>query len=275
MVTTSSPKNPKLWITYAWVDNGKGDFSYLVRELRDVGVEAAYDRIALIPGRHLWRQIAEQITSNDLAGWAYLLTPSSIRSQACQEELAYALDQALGVRGDDFPLLGLMHGVAIADVPLPLRVRLCVDLAHGSWQEEVVAALQNRAPNRNTTPTSAYLWRIHRPYPHLSGRTAIEVRPRFGQVHYWRAAVPFGTTLLAWGSGPSEGGALSPIKTMAIEGGDGEVDGRRVSWFGAGDRLSPGTSAYLVFRDNVPDLVGFGFATEPFGAPEEMEFQRA
>lgn len=41
----------RIWITYAWVDNEKGGFRYLVQELKAVGVEAKYDRIEIIPGR--------------------------------------------------------------------------------------------------------------------------------------------------------------------------------------------------------------------------------
>ena len=57
-------------------------------------------------------------------GWAYLLTPNSISSQACREELAYALDRALSTRGKDFPLIGLLHQVPISEISAPLRVRL-------------------------------------------------------------------------------------------------------------------------------------------------------
>ena len=38
-----------LWITYAWKDNSDGDFDYLVEKLRSGGIEASYDKIALIP----------------------------------------------------------------------------------------------------------------------------------------------------------------------------------------------------------------------------------
>lgn len=49
----------KLWITYAWDNNKDGDFDYLAQELEDSGVATSYDKIALIPGRRLWDQIAE------------------------------------------------------------------------------------------------------------------------------------------------------------------------------------------------------------------------
>ena len=54
-------KDP-LWRTYGWVDNDEGDCDYLVQELSRAGVPATYDKIALVPGRRLWAQIASQIS---------------------------------------------------------------------------------------------------------------------------------------------------------------------------------------------------------------------
>jgi len=52
--------NP-LWITYSWVDNDEGDFDYLIQELKKADIPAIYDKIALVPGRKLWSQIAIKI----------------------------------------------------------------------------------------------------------------------------------------------------------------------------------------------------------------------
>ena len=82
-----------VWITYAWLDNDEGDFDHLVNQREASRIPATYDKIALVPGQRLWDQIAEQITEGQLAGWAYLLTPRSVQSEACREELAYALDR--------------------------------------------------------------------------------------------------------------------------------------------------------------------------------------
>lgn len=38
-----------LWITYSWPDDAEGDFGFLVQELKSVGVEARYDRVASSP----------------------------------------------------------------------------------------------------------------------------------------------------------------------------------------------------------------------------------
>src|SRR5690349_13983411 len=96
---------PRLWITYAGVDNQQGNFDYLTQELGNVGIEARYDKIALIPGQRLWDQIAQEITQSPIGGWASLVTANSLTSQACQEELSYALKRALEAKGAVFPLV--------------------------------------------------------------------------------------------------------------------------------------------------------------------------
>lgn len=263
-----------LWITYAWTDEEEGDFSYLVQELKRAGVEASYDKVALIPGRRLWEQIADRITRSPLSGWAYLLTPNSLESEACREELAYALDRALSAKGGDFPLIGLLHGVRVEDVPPALRVRLCVSLASPAWKEEITAALEGRPPRRTVEVQTRFVWRTHRNYGGNMTHIAVEVRPRFGTIMYWRFVVPASSTIVEWGFGPANGGALSMIKTSVVQGGSVEVEGTSCSWFGAGDALSPSISAYVVFEGRLPKFVCFGQAEEPFGGPHEVEVIR-
>src|SRR5436309_402939 len=137
-----------LWITYAWVDNDEGDFDYLVGQLEKAGIPAVYDKISIIPGQRLWDQIGEQITRGKLVGWAYLITPNSLHSEACREELAYAIERTIASRNERFPLIGILHGVPIEDVPVALRVRLCVHLSSPTWIEEVRAGIERRPPRR-------------------------------------------------------------------------------------------------------------------------------
>jgi hypothetical protein len=259
----------RLWITYAWADNDEGDFAHLVRSLEGGGVSTIYDKIALIPGQRLWEQIADRIGDGSLAGWAYLVTPRSILSVACREELEYALDRALRARGDRFPLIGLLHGVPIAEVPLPLRVRLCVDLSSPTWVEEVRAGLERRAPRRPPSESETENLRVavHNPYQGDATLYAVEFRPRFGELRYWRIAYPAGITLISRGTGPVGGGAVGSMLTDVIMGTVPLAD-RQMEFFGAGTAITPGTAAYVVFRNENPDFLAFSVANAPFDIPE-------
>lgn len=262
---------PRIWITYAWADNVQGDFEYLVQELATADVDATFDKIAIVPGQRLWEQIAARITNDPIEGWGYLLTPNSLASEACREELAYALDRALSAKGNTFPLIGLLHGVRIDDIPPALRIRLCVSLASPTWKEEIKAGLEKRPPVFSGKQQTKYDWQVHKVYGGIPSQIAVEVRPRFGEIMYWRFAVPITAPILSWGHGPSAGGAIALISVNSTEGNSGKIRGIPVTWFGAGDRLSPGVSAYVVFNNKLPDFLGFGIASEPFGPPNQME----
>jgi len=259
----------RLWITYAWADNDEGDFDYLVNRLEKAGVPATYDKIALNPGQRLWEQIAEQITRGDLDGWAYLLTPNSVKSQACREELAYALDRTLSARGEGFPLIGLLHGVPIEEVPPALRVRLCVSLASPSWVEEVRAGLERRVLQRPRTETGDLRVALHHPYLGDNQLYAVEFRPRFGELRYWRIAYPSdGPGPVHRGTGPAGGGGVGGMLTECVEG-NVELEGRQMKFFGAGNPITPGTSAYVVFPGGNPNFLAFGVTNESFGIPRQ------
>ena len=246
-----------------------------MQELRVVGVEATYDRIAIVPGQRLWDQIAARITTDPIDGWAYLITSNSLVSEPCREELAYALDRALTTKGGRFPLIGLLHGVRIAEVPPALKVRLCVSLANPNWKEEVKAGLDGRAPVVPDASQTQYVWQIHQCYRGVPTAIAVEVRPRFGEIMYWRFIVPTSASVTQWGHGPSGGGSISWTKLMCVEGGSGNINGTPVTWFGSGDKLSPGISAYVVFNGALPNFVGFSLASDPTGQPGQVEFFRS
>lgn len=259
-----------LWITYAWSDNDEGDFDFLVQELGKAGITAKYDKIALIPGRKLWAQIADRISSDALSGWGYLLTPKSIASAACQEELSYALQRALETKGQEFPLIGLLHSVSIRDVPLALRVRLCVNLANPDWIEEIRAALTGTMPQRVAPSQNPFVMKIHKNYLGRSDQVAIEIRPRFGELRYWRLAFPTsGPQPIRWGTGPANGGGIGSTMRDVIEGEYENIAGTRMKFFGAGDPISASASAYAVFIRELPEKCFFGVAREPFGTVAE------
>lgn len=267
---------PALWITYAWADNVEGDFDYLVQKLADVGVEASYDRVALIPGQHLWAQLGARICSDALAGWAYLLTPSSLASKPCQEELAYALQRAIESKADAFPLIGLLHNVSIRDVPPALRVRLCVNLANPDWIEEIRAAVELRPPARQAPTQEDLIVRQHEQYLGNSGMKAIEVRPRFGELRFWRFAFPAaGPQPVNFGYGPANGGGIAGTKSNVIRSEIPQESGIPLRIYGAGDAISASTSAYAIFSGELPQSFVFGTAREAFGLMNQSQFFEA
>lgn len=261
----------RLWITYAWLDNDDGDFDHLLNQLTTAGIDAIYDKIALIPGQRLWEQIASRIAEGDLGGWAYLLTPNSLSSQPCREELAYALDRALGTQGQDFPLIGLLHQVPIAEVPVALRIRLCVDLSGPDWIEMIRAGLEHRTPASTIPETTGLQGRIHNTYLGNPSLRAVEFFPRFGEMHYWRIAYPSdGPTPVNWGIGPAGGGGVGGVLQSFIEG-TVDLAGVPMKFFGAGNPLNPSTAAYIVFEHEFPTRLAFGSAAEPFGIPTQWQ----
>jgi hypothetical protein len=256
-----------LWITYAWKDNDEGDFDYLVQKLQKVGISSLYDKIALIPGRRLWHQIAHRISSSPLSGWAYLVTPNSLLSSACREELSYALQRTLEAKGEEFPLIGLLHKVSIGDVPMPLRVRLCVSLTDPDWAEQVRAGVEGKPPGIPVPRQEAFVLKIHENYLGRQGWTAIEIRPRFSQITYWRMAFPSnGPQPVVWGTGPANGGGIGGAMFTVVEGEYQDMGGVPMKFKGAANPLSSAMSAYAVFDGPLPDRLFFGEANEPFGA---------
>jgi len=98
---------PTLWLTYAWKDNEFEDVDFIASRIRDQGIDVRIDKTRLLAGRRLWDQIDENIRSSDVDGRAIYTTENSLKSEPCQEELAYALDRALRTRGATFPLIGI------------------------------------------------------------------------------------------------------------------------------------------------------------------------
>jgi hypothetical protein len=261
--------NP-LWLTYAWSDNDEGDFDYLVQQLESNGIPTIYDKISLLPGRKLWKQIADKIEKGSLSAWAYLITPNSLSSAACQEELAYALQRAINTRGEEFPLIGLLHKVSIRDVPLTLRVRLCVNLANPDWIEEVRAGFEGIPPQRKIQEQLPYIIKIHNRYLNRDNFCAIEVRPRFGEITYWRLAFPSdGPQPFQWGAGPANGGGISSMQIGTLTGEYENIGGVPMKFIGAGTSLSPSTSAYAVFKGDLPKKFFFGKSNETFSTEAE------
>lgn len=264
-----------LWITYAWKDNDEGNFDYLVQELTDYGIDTKFDKVAIVPGQHLWTQIADNINDPNTKAWAYLITPNSLASKPCLEELMYALNRALQTKEASFPLIGLLsHGVSFEDIPTALKVRLCVSLANPNWKEQIKAGLEMRPVRQLDNPQTKYIYSLSQQYNGTGITTTIEIRPRFGEVHNWRIAVPMSTNIIRFGYGAANSGQTAGITNARIEGTLNDFNGQQCKLVGAGNALTPGTSAYIFIESGVPDFIGFGFSNQPMGMPIEMELQK-
>jgi hypothetical protein len=245
----------QLFLTYAWVDNADGDFDFVVQQLKQADVDVVYDRVALTPGKRLWEQIGEQISRGSIDGWAFLVTQNSLKSKACLEEYFLALGRALDARGEEFPLIALVHGAAFRDLPPSLRIRLGASLSDPEWTEKVIAALENRTPRETTRDLAPYSLRWHA----TGGVDTVwlEVRPRLGGLVSWRVGVPitFRASIVEFMEGangvPPSGGAL----ILPVE---GFTPDNKLWLVGARGPIGNGLSAFIRMRCPFPPNVFVG-----------------
>lgn len=263
---------PNIFITYAWADNDDDDFSYIEQKLKSADIKSIYDRVAIIPGLRLWEQIAQQINSDQLSGWAYLITEKSLASNSCREELYYALDRALKTKDGMFPIIGLLHGVTIDQVPPALRTRLCISLADPTWVEQIKAGLLRKPTEASpTAPLSDYVFKTHPSIPDIPSIAAIEARPRFGEILHWRFAVPQSAKVKFWGTGAAGSPkSISGVSTGSIEG-SMTINAETLKVRGTADRISAGVSAYVYFEGPIPPYFYFGVATGHGAFPTSWE----
>lgn len=166
----------KLWLTYAWKDNEDQDVDFVIADLKSSGVNVRYDRVQLLAGRRLWEQIDAGIRDPDITAWAIYVTENSLRSEPCQEELAYALDRTLRTRGSGFPLIGLFSGDFDAElIPSALATRLCVNLHHNDWKQQIVDTLAGKRNDEVEAP-NPFGHKLHA----WKGEFVLEIWPRTG-----------------------------------------------------------------------------------------------
>ena len=186
---TAKSTPPTAWLTYAWVDNQDHQVEFLAQEIELSGVRVKLDRWSLTPGQRLWEQIADFITSpSESDGWLLYVTESSIRSQACREELAYALQRALASRGDGFPIIGLFPSQISNELLHPaITSRLYVSLTDPDWLERIRCTLQRRPLHVMRPIINPYQYELHK-----NGATGITfgARPRVGTWNPAFVAVP-------------------------------------------------------------------------------------
>ena len=246
-----------IWITYAWADNKHGDIDFIAQELGSAGLTAKLDRWNIGAGNQLWDQIADFISKPDESdAWLLVATQTSLQSQPCKEEYAYALDRALRTRGDRFAVVALFPGPIDNElIPAGIRTRLYVSLTDADWKERIKAAAEGRAPSISRPTVEPYALSIHR--GHSSGKIIVEVRPRAGVWAPVFAAVPFAEreTSKPWvivePTGVMTGtGMIGPLFEGAC--GDG-------AWWGMGvqGQATPIQSLY-VWLPQLPTQLRFG-----------------
>jgi len=248
-----------VWITYAWDDNESGDVDFIAQELGKAGLEVKIDRWNLIVGRRLWEQIESFIQDPDESdGWILFATQSSLGSQPCKEEYAYALDRALHTRGGDFPVIGLFPSkVDESLIPGGIRTRLYVSLQDANWIERIVSAVEKRSPKFPHGTFDPYQIRIHRRAETQEKRYVIELRPRAGTWAPFIVAIPFKEKERV--SMNVLHGPVNSIPGGGILFSTGEKSTEDGEWwtFTAGNEASP-TQSYYVFCKKIPSKIIFG-----------------
>lgn len=255
----TSRDTKKIWLSYAWKDNEDQQVAWIVQELEKQGLEVHLDNRDIVPGHHLWEQIAAQIADPSVCdAWVYVVTPNSLASQACREELAYALDRALSSRGVAFPLLGLVDGkFSTSDLPAALRIRLFVSTYETNWRERVAAGVRGIKPGAlpgDELPSFISIW--HR----VDGKDrrekdamlCLEIRPRAGSWAPFVAAVPLAEKSKLLGIRPGPKGAIPQAFSMV---GYGTGETADVSYWGMSNEISPAISAFIMFREKPSKLL--------------------
>jgi hypothetical protein len=171
----------KVWLTYAWDDNLGKDVEFIAQELSDAGLTVLRDKWDLKAGRRLWTQIDAAITDpNKSDAWLIYATQNSLTSSACQEELAYALDRALKIRGEEFPILALFPGdVGESLIPGAIRTRLYVATTNDDWVELIVAGAEGRVSKISRPRQEPFDISTHKGVV-AQEPFVIEMRPRAG-----------------------------------------------------------------------------------------------
>lgn len=177
----------KIWLTYAWTDNQDQDVDYVIQELRKTGLEVGFDRAELLAGRRLWDQIDQHISRSDLDAWAIFVTKNSLESEPCQEELAYALDRSLRVKGASFPLIGIFpEALDRTIIPSAIATRLYVNLNDPNWAQSVVGGVQGANPDSEAVEVSPLAHKFHR----FNDKVVLEVWPRAGVFAPFHVGIP-------------------------------------------------------------------------------------
>jgi hypothetical protein len=252
-----------IWITYAWVDNEHGDVDFVAQELSRSGLQVKLDRWNLSAGKRLWDQIATFIGStSESDAWLLVATNSSLSSEPCREEFAYALDRALKSRGQSFPVIGLFLGPTDQTlIPTGIRTRLYVSITDPDWKERIVAASEGRGHEPTRHEVQPFHAHVHRNQPG-DKPFAIEVRPRAGVWAPFLAAIPLpekdriAPFLMI---GPRD---VPTNSGMLVNCGDGPPQDGTMWFMQAGNQSTP-TESYYIWCKQLPSKLVFGVNGRP------------
>ncbi|WP_341212082.1 toll/interleukin-1 receptor domain-containing protein [uncultured Limimaricola sp.] len=166
-----------LWLTYAWKDNEDDDVNFVIQELKKAGLYVEYDRTRLVSGQRLWAQIDEALKNPDLDAWAIYVSENSLRSEPCQEELAYALNRTLRSKGSKFPIIGIFpHHISEDLIPSAISTRKYVALNSNDWVEDVVSGVKQTPLSAKEKDVNPFGYKFHS----HNGKQVLEVWPRTG-----------------------------------------------------------------------------------------------
>jgi len=250
----------KLWLTYAWKDNEDKDIDFIIQEINSLkSIDIRFDRKNLIPGQRLWTQIGGIISDpNECDAWGIILTSSSIRSQPCVEELSYALDRALSIKKEQFPLFALLHKVTPSEMPPSLKIRLCIPLENNDWKKQVEAAVYCRTPGFDPKGLDEWIFKEHRI---SEGTYCLEIRPRFDRISPFAVVVDYAEkqcgNVIKCMVGPSN---IIPTSMGAFGWVDSEetlTDGTKV-WLWQANNEASSTNSYYLFYNKQPKRIWFG-----------------
>jgi hypothetical protein len=273
VVNNQSESCRRLWVSYPWIRNEERDFAYLIPQLKAANIEAVYDSFQLPPNSQLGERVVQRLSSIGFDGWLYILTHQCFTRRAYTDELTGAIDQTLLRMGSDFPVAGLMYGIATQQVPPALRVLPCISLGDPDWKRQLSSVFRDDnvpCKREHRKDESRFVWKIHEGFDGDSSMTAIEVRTRGDRIQYWRFAAPKSAKVIRWGLGRSGGREISRV-VLAEAKGSARYENRDVTWFGAANTVSDTESAFALFSGPLPDFICFGPSQSPFGSPGNME----
>lgn len=248
----------RLWLTYAWKDNEDKDVDFIIQELDKTDIEVRFDRRQIIPGGRLWPQIGGFITDpRECDAWGILLTASSLKSEACIEELCYALDRALSAKGETFPVFALLHHIAAKDMPPALKIRLGISLEDPDWVKRVTAVVTGVSPGSVPMGLPDFVLTEHETEDGYS----LEMRPRFERIAPFAVAVDYDERIsgnvICCSLGPANKIPTGHVAHNPIDSETTLTDGTH-AWVWGADNEANSTFSYYLFYKKRPRRIWFG-----------------